>query len=89
MTLDFAYHGTIKAQGRKGVQVTFKQISREEYERLSLQERLAYIERLQEEIGRQIADHRKKIDQLRNRMDRQEFSHRPLIALKKPRRVVK
>ena len=80
VTLDFAYHGIICSQGRKGVQVTFKQISREEYDSLSFQERLAYVERLQAEIGRQIADHRKKIDQMRKRLDRSNSFHSVFLS---------
>ena len=56
-------------QGRKGVQVTFKQISDEEYERLSLQERLDYLKSLQADIARTMQDSRKQLDRMQDRLD--------------------
>ena len=56
-------------QGRKGVQVTFKQISDEEYERLSFQERLDYLKSLQADIARKMQDSRKQLDRMQDRLD--------------------
>ena len=55
--------------GEKGVQVTFKQISDEEYERLSFQERLDYLKSLQADIARKMQDSRKQLDRMQDRLD--------------------
>lgn len=49
--------------------MTFKQISDEEYERLSFQERLDYLESLQADIARKMQDSRKQLDRMQDRLD--------------------
>ena len=49
--------------------MTFKQISDEEYERLSFQERLDYLKSLQADIARKMQDSRKQLDRMQDRLD--------------------
>ena len=43
----------------------YKPLSREEYERLTLQERVAYLDRLQDDIKQKLADGRIQLEQTR------------------------
>ena len=49
----------------EGSSLIFKPLSRDEYDRLTLQERVAYLERLQDDIKQKLADGRIQLEQTR------------------------
>jgi len=55
--------------GAGGVGVIFKPLSREEYERLSLDQRMEYLHRLMTDVRQKLAETRKQQEDSRKRID--------------------
>ena len=53
----------------RGVGVIFKPLSQQDYERLSLDERMEYLHRLMTDIRRKLAETRKQQETLNKRID--------------------
>jgi hypothetical protein len=60
--LDLTYHGII-------ARVIFKPLSQDEYERLSPNERMAYLHRLMTDIRHKLAETRKQQETINKRID--------------------
>ncbi|HZO00136.1 MAG TPA: hypothetical protein VFB93_02965 [Burkholderiales bacterium] len=52
--------------------MVFKQLSREEYERLTIQERMDYLQRLMADIREKLEEQRKQYEATKKQMDRSD-----------------